>query len=398
MEIQTLKTSYAGRRWHLFWLALKSSALTVLTLGIYRFWMKTRLRRYYWSAIRPGGVPLEYTGTGVEKLMGFLVAVVIMAFYIGVFNLILVFLSFSILSNNAAAYAMSFVGLIPIYFFAQYRARRYVLARTRWRGLRFGIDAAAWSYAWRAMLHWLATILTLGYLYPRQVYWLEKFRIDRTWLGRARFVQEGGWTMLRPVAKHFYIGLWLSVLAAILGWANEAWFAVWAISIPYAIIGLVHFKVQSFRILAANKNLGESIRFQAAPRTWRVFWIYTLGNFLAGLILTAVTIALIMAVVFAVMAFDPALFNGGEVQFINSSSDPLVRYSVMVLIGLSYFSVFVLWGVLGQVFITLPLMRHYAETVTISNSHQLAQIEQRPRDAFSEAEGFAEALDIGAAI
>jgi uncharacterized protein DUF898 len=398
MEIQTLKTSYAGRRWHLFWLALKSSALTVLTLGIYRFWMKTRLRRYYWSAIRPGGVPLEYTGTGIEKLMGFLVAVVIMAFYIGVFNLILVFLSFSILSNNAAAYAMSFVGLIPIYFYAQYRARRYVLARTRWRGLRFGIDAAAWPYAWRAMLHWLATILTLGFLYPRQVYRLEKFRIDRTWLGRARFAQDGSWKTLRPAAKHMYIGILLTIVAAALTWTNEAWAALFVLSVPYLIVGFLHFKVQSFRILTGTKNLGESIRFQAAPRTWRVFWIYAFGNFLASLILTAALIGLIMGVVFTMMAFDPTIFDGGEVQFINNSSDPLIRYAAMLLIGLSYFSIFVLWGVLSQVFITLPLMRHYAETVTISNSHQLAQIEQRPRDEFTEAEGFAEALDIGAAI
>ncbi len=398
MEIQTLYTRYAGRRWPLFWLALRTSALTVLTLGIYRFWMKTRLRRYYWSAIRPGGVPLEYTGTGIEKLMGFLVAVVILAFYIGVFNLILVFLSFSILSNNVAAYAMSFVGLIPIYFYAQYRARRYVLARTRWRGLRFGIDAAAWPYAWHAMLHWGATILTLGYLYPRQAFWLEKFRIDRTWLGRARFVQGGNWIMLRPVAKHFYIGLWLTVLAAILGWANETWFAVWIFSIPYAIIGLVHFRVQSFRILAAHKILGESIRFQAAPRTWRVFWIYTFGNFLAGLILSAVILAAIIGAVAIMMALDPTIFDGGEFRFMSSSVNPVIRYATMAALGLTYFAVFVLWGVLSQVFVTLPMTRHYGETVTISNSHQLALIKQRPRDASSQAEGFAEALDIGAAI
>ena len=40
---------------------------TVLTLGFYRFWMVTRLRRHYWNAIRIQGDPLEYTGTGREK-------------------------------------------------------------------------------------------------------------------------------------------------------------------------------------------------------------------------------------------------------------------------------------------------------------------------------------------
>ena len=46
--------------------------LTVLTLGIYRFWMKMRLRRWYRSAIRLGGHPLDYVGDPIEKLLGFL--------------------------------------------------------------------------------------------------------------------------------------------------------------------------------------------------------------------------------------------------------------------------------------------------------------------------------------
>ena len=117
-------TEFAGRRGRLFWLALKTSALTVLSLGVYRFWMKTRLRRYYWSSIRPGGVPLEYAGEPLEKLLGFLIAVVFLAFYIGIVNLILMFASFAILHGNVAAYVLSFIGVIPILFYAQYRAPR----------------------------------------------------------------------------------------------------------------------------------------------------------------------------------------------------------------------------------------------------------------------------------
>jgi uncharacterized membrane protein YjgN (DUF898 family) len=79
-----LKTEFLGDRSALFSFGLKLSVFTVLTLGIYRFWMKTRLRRWYWSAIRPGGHPLEYTGEALEKLLGFLIAVVFLSFYIGV--------------------------------------------------------------------------------------------------------------------------------------------------------------------------------------------------------------------------------------------------------------------------------------------------------------------------
>ncbi|MEL7177381.1 MAG: DUF898 family protein, partial [Pseudomonadota bacterium] len=65
-----LGTEFVGRKGPYFWLSLKTGVLTILTLGFYRFWMKTRLRRYMWSAIRPGGHPMEYLGTPLEKLLG----------------------------------------------------------------------------------------------------------------------------------------------------------------------------------------------------------------------------------------------------------------------------------------------------------------------------------------
>ena len=68
-RVDRISIEYAGTMQPLFWLVLNTTILTVMTLGIYRFWMKTRLRRYYWSSIRPDDTPLEYTGTGLEKLL-----------------------------------------------------------------------------------------------------------------------------------------------------------------------------------------------------------------------------------------------------------------------------------------------------------------------------------------
>jgi uncharacterized membrane protein YjgN (DUF898 family) len=196
---------FAGRRWPLFWLALKSSVLTIITLGLYRFWMKTRLRRWYWSAIRPGGQPLEYTGNATEKLLGFLMAVVVLAFYIGVVNLILMFLSLMLFADNYAAYLASFAGVVPLWFFASYRARQYVLARTRWRGLRFALEPGAWGYAGRALLHGAFAVLTLGILWPRMTFILEKYQTDRTFYGSTRLHQGGRWQMLFRPFLHILI-------------------------------------------------------------------------------------------------------------------------------------------------------------------------------------------------
>lgn len=64
------RVGYEGRP-GLVGLLSKNYFLTLITIGIYRFWAATRLRRYLWSNIRIGGDGLEYTGTGRELFLGF---------------------------------------------------------------------------------------------------------------------------------------------------------------------------------------------------------------------------------------------------------------------------------------------------------------------------------------
>src|SRR5579859_5067361 len=62
----------------LFGLLVKNAFLTFITLGIYRFWARAALRRYWWGSITIAGDPLEYTGTGLELFIGFLMFLGIM--------------------------------------------------------------------------------------------------------------------------------------------------------------------------------------------------------------------------------------------------------------------------------------------------------------------------------
>ena len=80
---------YTGDGKALFFLALRTGLLTFFTLGIYRFWAKTRIRRFIWSSTRLDGSRFEYTGTGLEKFLGFLMAVVILAVSFGFYGLAL---------------------------------------------------------------------------------------------------------------------------------------------------------------------------------------------------------------------------------------------------------------------------------------------------------------------
>ncbi|MGR3341706.1 MAG: DUF898 family protein [Paracoccaceae bacterium] len=396
VAITELQTEYVGTRGQLFRLALVTSVLTVLTLGLYRFWMKTRLRRYYWSAIRPGGQALEYVGEPLEKLLGFLIAVVILAFYIGIVNLILIFASFALLNDSFWAYGVSIIGVIPIIFYARYRARRYILARTRWRGVRFGMEQGAWGYTWRAMLHWLVTIISGGLLWPRMTFWLEKYRADRTYFGLERFTQGGRWPMLYRPFLPLLSGLIIALAGGIV--ATESGplggVPIVASGALMAVYGLAHYKAHSFRLLSNTKRLG-AIGFRSAPRPWRVLRIYLLGYALVAIGMIALMLVLGVAIVVLLWVFDLNLtetFDFAEV----GASIPFWVSSIFTLLG--YFAVFIFWGVLGHVLVTLPLARHFAETLQITGAANLSAIRQRDRDELAQAEGFAEALDVGAAI
>lgn len=393
-EYPPLETEFVGRKSPFFWLALKTSLLTVLTLGIYRFWMKTRLRRYIWSAIRPGGHPLEYVGTAMEKLLGFLIAVAFLAFYIGIVNLILMFLSFSLLHNNFVAYGLSFVGVIPIVFYASYRARRYVLARTRWRGIRFGLAPGAWGYAWRALVHWSITILSAGLLWPRMTFWLEKYRIDRTSFGDARFRQGGQWRMLMNPYLHWWGPMAATLGAGVMLGLTEipGWMVVWLISLPWAYVGWFHYKAASLRLLADHKTI-DGAALTSDARTRRVVRVYFLGNMITYLLLGLLAWVMLVATVVIMRQFGVTTDQVLTGQVYGPMKTAFIAVTIV-----TYFVVFTGWAVLRQVFVTLPLYQHYAETLSIRDPHHLTGISQTKRDEFAEAEGFAEALDVGAAI
>lgn len=387
---------FVGLRRHLFWLAFKTGILTVLTLGFYRFWMKTRLRRWYWSAIRIGGIPLEYVGDPIEKLLGFLVAVVILAFYIGVVNLLLMFASFALFQGNFAAYLLSFLGVIPIWFYAQYRARRYVLARTRWRGLRFGLEPAAWGYAWRSLLYWGLTLVSAGLLWPLMTFRLEQYKTDRTSWGTARLTQGGRWTMLYPSAKWLFIGIIAGLATAVIAFSSSPDNALLPglAAILVLPFGLVYYRVDSLRRLTETKKMQE-ITLKMRPSSLRVFGIYVGGYLFAGILL-----GLIMGLVFFVTI---GAFLGTAENFGTDTFDPEILFQgnhpVLIAIGVAtYFAVFLLWSVLMQTYVTMPIMRHYASVLELHGADNIKDIRQRPRDEHIEAEGFAEALDVGASI
>ena len=381
---------YSGQSGPLFNLVFITSLLTMLTVGIYRFWAKTRLRKYIWSSVSVDGDRFEYTGTGLEKLLGFLIAIAFLAVYLGVIQVVLTFLGIGLLSRNHTEITiiisvyLSLFAVLPFILFAVYRARRYRLARTRFRGIRFGMENAAWGYVPRAIGHSILTGLTLGILLPRQTFYLEKYMTDRSFYGDARFEQTGRWQDLYGAMKHIFIGLGLMVAgAAIAGLVNDVLGGILIVTgYFWFFIGFLYYRVHSFAYLTNHKTLNGTVTFQAAPRTGKVIKIFVLGGLAIGLA------GAVMAGIFGGMMYGMAISG-------NLAQVPVLTVVVMSVI---YLAAFLVLGALATVMILQPVIAHLINTLRVNNIASLAGVRQREADKGADAEGFADALDIGGAI
>lgn len=159
-----IKVSYRPRP-GLGGLVLKNMLLNLVTLYIYSFWAKTSVRQHIWSCVTVMDEPLEYTGTGKELALGFLVvfgAVIVPIFTVQ-------FVSQLLLVDNPYMYLVN-LAIFPVVLFligvGTYRARRYRLSRTLWRGIRGTLTGSSWAYAARSFAMTLLLPLTLFWTYP----------------------------------------------------------------------------------------------------------------------------------------------------------------------------------------------------------------------------------------
>ena len=192
------RLTHDGRSGELFLIFLINLALSILTLGIYRFWGRTRIRRYVWSQTSLLGEPLEYTGRGVELFLGFLFALVLiygpllgLYFWLGV-ELPGPGEEWSPEQTEAfAALMLIFLAAIPIltlfYYVALFAAYRYRVGRTSWLGIRGGMEGSAWSYGALGLFLGFLNVMTLGWTKPWADSMVFQYRLNRLWFGNGNF-------------------------------------------------------------------------------------------------------------------------------------------------------------------------------------------------------------------
>jgi uncharacterized membrane protein YjgN (DUF898 family) len=169
-------------------IAFTNLLLTIVTLGIYRFWAKARERRYLWSRTLFIEDNLEWTGTGKEMFIGFLLVILI---FLPVALLAQFAVEALLLRGETAGAALLGVTFYAALFYligvAKFRALRYRLSRTYWRGIRGGSEDRGWRFGVNFVWKTVVGIFLLGFLVPWAMTSLWNDRWNRMSFGQHEF-------------------------------------------------------------------------------------------------------------------------------------------------------------------------------------------------------------------
>ena len=331
-------------------IAATNVLLIIVTLGVYRFWAAARQRRYLWSRTEVIGDRLEWSGTGKEMFIGFLI---VSAFLLPFF-LFFQFLFPAMVARGkegAAGGILLLFEVVLIYLggVARFRALRYRLSRTWWRGIRGGSDEPGWNYGGEYLGRLALAMFTMWIAWPWMATALFRSRWNEMSFGslpfRSTLVAEGlgrHWAAvyLVPIAALILAILLVVVLGASVGGSRPTLVLIaGALFVGvYLIIPLMtlHWYAKYYRMAAETMSLGDlEFGFDATTGQW-------LKLFLGNLLLAVGTLGF----------------------------------------GLSY------WGYRNWAF----MVRH----MHLYGEINVTDLVQSTTHAPGEAEGFADAFDIGA--
>ncbi len=209
---------FEGRGSDFFGIALVNLLLTMVTLGIYRFWGKTRVRQYLWTQSHFADEPLEYTGTGLEKLIGAVLALLLFSLPLFVVSFITGILMQTLPVAAFLLLLVVYPALIWLLGVALYRSRRYMFSRTAWRGVRGGMAGNGFAYGGRFLKLTLFQFITLGFATPFVTTRLWNALMNDAKFGSLAVTASADW---RRLQGRFLLGWGVALVGyiVVIGWA-----------------------------------------------------------------------------------------------------------------------------------------------------------------------------------
>lgn len=337
-------------------LSLLNLFLRIITLNVYNFWAKTEVRKRIWSSVRLQGEPLEYTGTGKELFLGFLII-----FGIVVLPILIVSFVIQIFGNPVAVLIFNltlYIAVALLIGMGIYRAQRFRLSRTRWRGIHAsmkpgGSMSYGWFYLWTAAL----IPITAGWIIPWRTTELNRRMVNAMTFGNRplRFTGDCG-----PLYRRY--------------WA--VWFGGQLLFIGAAvIIGLLFFE-----------------RFKASrplpPKLETLDWVI-------------VVVTLVVA--YLIYAFISAWYRAGIINYFASQTRYGRAHFAGRATGLSlawldvsnFLIAFLSLGALAPI-AQARTMRYYAMNLSVVGAVPFDRVGQNEDTVLQRGEGLAQAFDIDA--
>jgi uncharacterized membrane protein YjgN (DUF898 family) len=400
-ESRVALVEFTGTRSELFGLLTRGYLLMVPTIGIYRFWVTTAKRRFYWQNTVVDGEPLEYSGRAVQLLIGFLFAV---AFFLPMY------IAFFYLSTQAPGVALGGYLAVAafIWFFmgyATYRARDFRLSRTLWRGIRFSQHGSAWVYALQRFLWSLAVIVSLGLAYPFMAASLWRYRYTHTWYGDQQFSWTGSWKTIAGPYYRIYVLLVIAALGSTAAVGTSPLILTPAGPVPSSevVIGVAFVSALAllcwfyFRAREATRMFSE-IRLGQARATIKVRARSLLGQFLLyllALVGAGLGLAVVLGLIVATM-FVGVLTGGSGSVAVDIARIAQAGWLNASLLVFAYLAAIATLALIGEVFLGYGYWMLIARGATIRNAESLSSVRAGGEDRALAGEGLADALNVGA--
>lgn len=367
-ESLELRFRWAGSPWRLFGTCLFNALMTLITIGIYSFWGRTEIRRRMWSSVRLEGEPFVYHGTGGELFKGFMAALIVVLLPIFILSTVLV-VTYGQASRSWAVYQlMLFVIVYPVLkALAQYRARRYRLARTSWRGIRGSMAGSPGEFAF---LSWATSLLypvTLGWIAPWRALYVQRFLIGDTVLGDRRLRLGGSTGRLYLPFTLLYIGTLVILLLV--------FYAVGAILGPQ---------------MGAMKTPQDWARVSRA-QIYEMAGVVIAALFVWSLISSFYRASLYNMTANATVIVPPDGSSLPPLRFKLVTKGPALMWLFFTNAMLTYGSLFVLRPIA-----TARTMRYFTRNLSLVGAFEPALLRQNAAAVLSEGEGLAQAFDFDA--
>jgi uncharacterized membrane protein YjgN (DUF898 family) len=358
---------FSGRRGDFLRLLIRGAGLEMVTLGFYRFWLATDMRRHLWSNTSVDGDSLEYTGTAKELLIGFLFAMAVLL------PISLIYFLIGLEAERFQAFASVPLVLFYVLFgqFAVYRARRYRLSRTIWRGVRFWMNGSGWDYAWRSALWAVLVGITLGLALPWRTAALERFKMRHSLYGDLQGRFDGrGW-------EFFKRGWWL-------------WLLAWPLVILPFLLPFVYaaYKAIEWRWWLNGIRFGE-VRVSSDLGTGALHGLYwkVIGWSLVVSTGLSVWIGIVLALA--------AIFSGADKMASPEALAAMQHPATLVGAGLGYVACALAMNVVLRIHLTRDLCQRVAQSAEIHNLASAQNVTAQGSLTGAIGEGFADSLDVG---